>query len=122
MNKKPKQKPTRKRVDSPFPKNLKQVQEEKGLSLRAIAAICKVKPNVVHGWLHGSQPQNLDSILRLCVATEVDFQWLLTGVRKEAKAGKLRLEDHFDIEPEQELSGLFIVDIRRLRPKSGNID
>lgn len=77
-----------------------------------------MNPAVVHAWVNGAQPQNLSCVLKLCVATDVDFQWLLTGIEKEHKSPKAMLEDLFDFENEPRLSGFFHIETKRLIPKS----
>ena len=116
MNKKSDKKPIRKRVNSPFAVNLESVMNSRGLSFRAVAEICGVNPAVVHAWVNGAQPQNLQSILNFCVATSIDFQWLLTGVEKE-KFAKPSMEDFFSIQLDPILTGMFQVEVKRLIPK-----
>lgn len=72
-------KPIRKRVDSPFAKNLKNILEERGISQRAAAEIAGVNSATINQWLSGSQPNDSMAVLKLCKGLRCDFQWLLTG-------------------------------------------
>ena len=47
-------KPARKKVQSPFAKNLKSILAERGLSQKAAAEIANVTPATLNDWLSGS--------------------------------------------------------------------
>ncbi|MFZ3231862.1 MAG: hypothetical protein WA160_16770 [Pseudobdellovibrio sp.] len=46
-----KKKPARKKVVSPFSKNLQRVLSERGISQRAASELAQVQPSVLAGWL-----------------------------------------------------------------------
>lgn len=110
-----KRKPARKRVDSPFGKNLQRVMKENNLSLKKTAEICGLGSTVIHEWINGSQPHDMAAVLRLCKAVKCDFKWILTGEKSEL--GDLDLKDIFNIENDPTFSGLFLLEAKRLKRK-----
>jgi transcriptional regulator with XRE-family HTH domain len=110
------EKKTRKKINSPLSANLKKVLAENKLSIRKAAEICGVQASMLHSWLNGAQPQDMGALLKLCQECGVEFQWLVTGVSSREMATK-RLEEIFDIQPEPSLSGLFLIEAKRLKRK-----
>lgn len=72
-------KPARKKIQSPFAKNLKLILTERGISQKAAAEIANVTPATLNDWLAGSVPNDHIAVQRLCRALGCSFEWLLTG-------------------------------------------
>lgn len=51
-------KPARKKVQSPFARNLKAILAERGLSQKAAAEVANVTPATLNDWLAGSNPSD----------------------------------------------------------------
>ena len=90
-------KPARKKIGSPFAKNLKQILEERGLSQRGAAEIAKLNVAVINDWLNGSIPHDHDAVLRLCKGLKCDFQWILTSSHSEIRAKEMSLQEIFEM-------------------------
>lgn len=103
---------------SPFAKNLKSLLEERKLSQRAAAELAGVRPSVINDWLAGGNPLNLDAVLKLCVALKADFQWLLTGTQSDTNRQDISMSELFESTDEPALSGLFLIEAKRLKRKS----
>lgn len=114
-----KNKPARKRVQSPFAKNLKQLLHERGISQRGAGEIAGVNVAVIHDWLNGSQPNDPMAVLRLANALRCDFQWLLTGTRSQRDAKNISISEVFDIQDDPAFSGIFVIEAKRLKRKDG---
>jgi transcriptional regulator with XRE-family HTH domain len=112
-----KKKPARKRVSSPFAKNLGRVLSERGISQRAAAELAQVQPSVLSGWLTGSQANDPIAIQRLARGLGCSFEWLLTGSDSQLEVGKISMAELFDGEPDPSFSGIFEISARRLRRK-----
>lgn len=106
----------RPKVPSPFTANLNALLKERGLSIRKAAEICGVAPSVVSQWTSGSQPTDTRPLLKLCSHLGADFQNLLTGV-PSAGVRMTNLSEMFDIENSHELSGIFLIEVKKLRQK-----
>lgn len=111
-------KPSRKRLNSPFAKNLKTILEERALSQRAASEIADVSVATINDWLQGAQPNDLMAVMRLCQALKCDFQWLLTGTRSQFYGDDLPLSQVFDIQNEAAFSGIFMIEAKRLIKKN----
>ena len=112
-----KKKPARKRVISPFAKNLQRVLSERGISQRAASELAQVQPSVLAGWLTGSQANDPLAIQRLAKGLGCSMEWLLTGSDSELEVGKISLSELFESEPDPSFSGIFEISARRLRRK-----
>ena len=111
-----KDKPARKRINSPFAKNLKSILEERGISQRSAANIAGVNSATINQWLSGTQPNDALAVLKLCKAFKCDFQWLLTGIKSEqSKASEIGLSEIFEIEEAPDFSGIFMIEAKRLK-------
>ncbi len=113
-----KKKPSRTKISSPFAQNLKQILDDRGVSLRKAADICGVEPSVLHGWLQGTSPQDIQKVLKLCNELKCDFQWLLTGTRDKINAKEMSLSELFDMENDPTFSGIFMIEAKRLKRKA----
>lgn len=89
------------------------------MSQKEIAVLAGGVPlSVVNGWFAGSQPHDLNAILKLSKSLACDFQWLLTGVRSDAATSKgFNISEHFEIETEPTMSGMFLIECKRLKKK-----
>ena len=99
---------------SPFTKNFIRLLAESGWSHRRAAEVAGVAPSVVSGWTAGSVPNDLVALLKISDALSADFQYLLTGVPSE-KIAPERIGEIFDIEDESNLTGIFQIELKRLR-------
>lgn len=115
-----KKKPARKRVASPFAKNLQMILKERGLSQRAAAEIAQVQPSVLAGWLAGAQANDPIAIQRLAKGLGCTFEWLLCGSDSQLEAGKISLSELFESDVDPTFSGIFEITARRLRRKNGD--
>ncbi|MEK6627204.1 MAG: helix-turn-helix transcriptional regulator [Bdellovibrionota bacterium] len=112
--------PARKKVESPFAKNLKAILAERGISQTAAASIAGVSPPTVNDWLHASAaPNNLIAVQKLCRAMNCDFEWLLTGSQSKVDLKEIALTELFESEPDPSFSGIFQIEAKRLRVKKG---
>jgi transcriptional regulator with XRE-family HTH domain len=107
----------KKKVESPFAKNLAKILQERNLSQKAVAEIANISPSVVSDWLKGNQPHDLNALLTICQAIKCDFQWLVTGVHSKPNLKDISLAEIFDIEDEPSASGLFQIEAKRLTRK-----
>lgn len=109
----------KKKIDSPFAKNLRSVMKEKNLSVRKVAALCGLSSSVVQDWLSGTVPHDLQAVARFANSNEArcDFQWLVTGSHSRIAINDLSLSEIFDVEDEPSFSGMFIIEAKRLRRK-----
>jgi transcriptional regulator with XRE-family HTH domain len=116
-----KRKPAKKRIESPFSKNLKSILDERGVSQKAAAAIAEVTPATINDWIHNtsSTPQNHLAIQRLCRALKCDFEWLLTGTQSRVDIKDVSLSELFENEPDPMFNGIFQISATRLRRKGG---
>lgn len=65
---------------TPFNENLKRVIKERSCTQQEIAKICGASKQSVSRWLiNSSQPHDLNAIMKLCKAFDIDFTWILTG-------------------------------------------
>lgn len=100
--------------ESPFTKNFVNLLKEKKCSHRKAAEIAGVAPSVISNWTAGSTPNNLAALLRLTEALGADFQFILTGIRSDAVPIH-RLGEIFEVEDQPNLTGIFQMEIRRLK-------
>jgi transcriptional regulator with XRE-family HTH domain len=114
-----KRKPARKRIESPFRKNLKRILEERGIAQKAAAAIAEVTPATMSDWVSGgSVPHDHQKIQKLCRALKCDFEWLLTGSQSRTDINDISMTELFDSEPDPTFSGIFEISAKRLRRKT----
>lgn len=113
----PKVKPSRKKVEGPFAKNLRLILAERGLSQKSAAEVAGTTTSTVNDWLAGSQPADLLCVQRLARALKCDFEWLLTGSQSQFDAREVAMSQIFDGEPDPTFSGVFEISARRLRRK-----
>lgn len=111
-------KPTRKKIQSPFAKNLKLILTERGISQKAAAEIAGVTPATLNDWLAGSVPNDHLAVQKLCRALGCSFEWLLTGSDTKVESKEISMTELFDSEPDPSFSGIFEISARRLRRKS----
>ncbi|MBY0314590.1 MAG: helix-turn-helix domain-containing protein [Bdellovibrionales bacterium] len=113
-----KQKPMRKKIESPFCKNLSSILAERGISQKAAAAMAEVTPATMSDWVSGnSLPHDHLKIEKLCRALSCDFQWLLTGIHSRVDLQNVSLAELFEGEDDPMFSGVFEISARRLRRK-----
>lgn len=113
-----KRKPARKRIDSPFRKNLKAILAERNISQKAAAVMADVTPTTMSDWVSGgSVPHDHQKIQKLCRALNCDFEWLLTGSQSRLNMKEFSMAELFDGEPDPSFSGIFEITARRLRRK-----
>lgn len=90
-------KPARKKIQSPFAKNLKAILAERGLSQKAAAEVANVTAATLNDWLAGSNPSDHLAVQRLCRALGCSFEWLLTGAETnttvKAVLAELKIKD-----------------------------
>lgn len=110
-------KPARKKIQTPFAKNLKLILAERGLSQKAAAEIAGVTPATLNDWLAGSIPTDHIAVQKLCRALGCSFEWLLTGSETRVEPKALSMTELFDSEPDPSFSGIFEISARRLRRK-----
>jgi transcriptional regulator with XRE-family HTH domain len=106
-------------VRSALAENLKSTIKERKLSIKTSAEICSVAQSVFHGWLNGAQCNDPNALLRFCESLNVDFQWLLTGKVSNFEPSKMGLNEIFDIEEDPTVSGLFLIEAKRLKRRHG---
>lgn len=104
----------------PFAVNLKKILEERNITAKAAAQLAQIPNSTLGHWLSGVIPQDLEAVHRLAVALDVDFQFLLLGKRSPVKHHSV--EELFEIADEATMSGLFQIEIKRLKPKKSEGD
>lgn len=114
--------PKRKRLDSPFAKNLAKVLKERAVSQRAAAELAGVPVSVVNDWLAGAVPHDLTAVQKICRSLKIEFEWVLTGERSNLNMTDVPLSEIFDFNDEPDFSGFFEISARRLKRKGGNGD
>lgn len=110
-------KPARKKIQSPFAKNLKAVLAERELAQRAAAEIAGVAPAVLNDWLSGAVPADHLAVQRLAKGLGCSFEWLLTGTEGRSDFKNISMSELFDIEDDASFSGIFQISAKRLRRK-----
>ena len=98
----------------PFAKILKQIMDERSLTVRAVAEMAKTSPTNIQNWLTGVAPTDLAAVERLATALGVGFKSLLLG-KPETTAHQPSLSDLF--EENEFFEGICKVSIKRLIPK-----
>jgi transcriptional regulator with XRE-family HTH domain len=112
---KPRRKPIRKRIKSPFSENLRSTLAERSINLKSAAELAGTSPPVVHAWLNGGMPHDLGAVAKLAKALNCDFQWLVTGTRNDVPIQDRPLSEIFDIQDDPAFSGLFLLEAKRLK-------
>jgi transcriptional regulator with XRE-family HTH domain len=109
----------RRQIKSPFGKNLTALLTDRGIRQNEAARLAGVSNSVLHQWLTGSNPLDLQAVLRLCRALGADFQELLTGERSAATQSleNAAIEELFHVEDAADFTGVFMVTAKRLRRK-----
>ncbi len=110
-------KPARKKIQSPFSKNLKSILDERGLSQKTAAEIAGTTASTINDWLAGSQPADLLCVQKSARALKTDFEWLLTGNQNRVNIQEISMSELFEGEPDPSFSGIFEISARRLRRK-----
>lgn len=101
-----------------FGTNLSKILKERGISARAASSLAEIPQSTLSQWLGGSAPTDMEAVYRLAKALDVDFTFLLLG-RTDRQPKLRRLEDLFEVSDEASMSGLFRIEIKRLKPKLG---
>ena len=115
----PADKPKRRQIESPFGKNLTTLLAQRGIRQNEAAKLAGVSNSVLHQWLTGSNPMDLQAVLRLSRALGADFQQLLTGESSVSHTPlDASISDLFEVEDSADFSGIFLVQAKRLRRKS----
>jgi transcriptional regulator with XRE-family HTH domain len=104
----------RKKKSSVFAKNFSNLLKEKGVSVRRAAEIAGTSASVVSGWTAGAYPGNPADLLKITTELGADFQFILCGV-PSSTIPTHRLNEIFDSEDRNDLSGIFLVTAKRLR-------
>lgn len=113
-----KQKPARKKIESPFAKNLRAILNERGISQKTAAAMAEVTPATMSDWISGnSLAHDYQKVENLSRALNCDFQWLLTGTHSRVDLQNISLAELFEGEDDPMFSGVFEISARRLRRK-----
>jgi transcriptional regulator with XRE-family HTH domain len=99
---------------SPFTKNFNRLLKETGCSHRQAAALAGVSPSVISGWTAGSVPNDPNALLKITEALKADFQYILTGKPTDTVSSQ-RIGEIFDIEDQPNLTGIFQLELRRLK-------
>lgn len=105
----------KKKVESPFGKNLKAVMTERSLSVRSVAELAGVSHSVVQDWLAGTVPHDHQAVAKMTDALKVDFMWILTGIHSRTDVKGMSLSEIFDVQPDPAFSGIFVLEAKRLK-------
>ncbi len=111
-------KPNRKKVQSPFAKNLKAILAERGLSQKAAAEMAGTSTSTINDWLASVQPTDMMCVQRLARALKIDFELLVTGSQSRIDIKDISMTELFDSEPDPSFSGIFQISATRLKRKS----
>lgn len=109
--------PARKKIQSPFSKNLEKVLAERGISQRSAAELAGVPVATLNDWLTGTQPADLFAVQKLCRAIKCNFEWMLTGAEDHVDPRNLSLSEIFDVQDDATFSGIFQIEAKRLKRK-----
>jgi len=111
-----KRKPIRKKVESPFSKNLQAMLSERAISQSAAAKLAQIPAATLHDWIYGSNivPQDIRAVQRLCRALGCSFEWVMTGEISPVDFKNISLTELFQSEPDPTFSGIFEITARRL--------
>ncbi|MGZ6288790.1 MAG: hypothetical protein ACXWQO_11440 [Bdellovibrionota bacterium] len=115
----PKKRGRRPKAPTPFTKNFAHLLKEKGCTHRHAAEIAGLAPSVISGWTAGSIPHDLKALLKITETLNADFQFILTGVSSNSIPPS-RIHELFEAEIHPELTGLFMVEVKRLRKRKGS--
>lgn len=92
--------------------------KERNINQKALAEIANVSKSVISDWLKSdSSPHNLNAVLRLCKSLQIDFQWLTTGEHSAPNLKEISLSELFDLSDEPEFTGIFQIEMKRLKRK-----
>lgn len=116
-----KNKPIRKRAESPFSKNLKRILADRGISQKVAAELAGVSQSTIVDWTAGSNPTDPLAVQKLCRALKCEFEWLLTGEVSKLEIKGLSLAELFEVQDEPAFSGLFQIEAKRLKRKGKEI-
>ncbi len=87
--------------------------EERGLTLKELAVLAKLKPSTLSGWKNGVSPRSLEEVRTCARALGISMEKLLFDEQPEY----LELED---LMREQVFDGFLKVRIERVISKTGN--
>ena len=102
----------------PFANILKNIMEERGLSIGAISEMAGVSRSVVQSWSSQANPHDLQAVSRLAKALDVSFKELLLGESESENSKARSIDDIF--EEKEFFEGICKINIQRLIPKKGN--
>ena len=102
-----------------FSANLKSVLKERGLTAKATAKGSNVSTSTFGQWINGATPLDLEAVYRVATFLNVDFTWLLTG--KVSPTAPPTLSDLFTVADDPELSGIYSIEVKRLKLKKGSV-
>ena len=105
----------RKKLNTPFGKNLSLILNERGISQRAAAEMAGVSPKSITDWLSGTIPHDYLAVQRLSKALNCSFEFLLTGENSDTQLSKLPLSELFECEDTPDFSGIFEISMKRLK-------
>lgn len=100
-----------------FATNLEKLLKERKLTQKVLADIAGVSPSTMNEYLNGNQPQSMEAVLKISESLKVDFQWLLTGENSRSNLKDMSLAELFDMEDEPSFSGVFQIEMKRLKRK-----
>lgn len=93
---------------------LRNIADERGLTLKQLAAMAEVRVSVIQSWMEGRVPHELLAVKKLAKVLGVSFEHLLFG---HVETEVLHIEEHYN---ESEIfEGLCKVRLMRLTPKRG---
>lgn len=105
---------------SPFSVVMRKLMEERKLNAKLAADMAGVARSTFSEWLNGAVPSNLDAIANLAMKLGVSFEYLLLG--KVVTQQPQDIKDIFEIADETSMSGLFQIEIKRLKPRNSKED
>ena len=111
-----KKRKTKSEGNSTFQQMLNKIKEDRGLSVRAIAAMANVEGSVAQSWLTGAAPRDLQAVAKLAEALGLSFRKLLLG---EEEPNTTPLDPVSFFKEEEFFEGICKVKITQLKPKSG---
>lgn len=89
--------------------------EERKLTSKLAAEMAEVPRSTFGEWLNGATPTDLEAVARFAQKLGVSFEFLLLG--KVVTQQPQDIKDLFEIADETSMSGLFQIEIKRLKPK-----
>lgn len=97
----------------PFKKILKQIMEDRELTIKLIGEMSGVSTSVAQSWLEGSTPHDLHAVARLAKALNMSFKGLLLG--EPEGSGQITAAELF--EEQDFFDGICKISIKRLLPR-----